>query len=237
MKCLFLAAGYATRLYPLTENFPKPLLPIKGKPLLDYFIEDLNSIGCIDEYLVVTNHKFYKHFVDWASDHTEKINIIDDGTTCNENRLGAVNDIQLVLNKLNIKDDLLILAGDNLLDFSLKSFIEYAKIKNTSCIMRYFEPNFKKIKKSANLIIDENEKVIKMIEKPERPETNWCCPPFYFYKKKDLVLISSCINNSKYHDSPGALASYIVQHSKVNSFKMVGKRIDIGTLEDYLKIK
>lgn len=237
MKCLFLAAGYATRLYPLTENFPKPLLPIKDKPLLDYFIKDLEEIGCIDEYIVVSNHKFADHFISWAKTHRVKITIVDDGTTTNENRLGAVKDIELVVNKLNIDDDLLILAGDNLLDFSLKNFIEYYKNQNTSCIMRYFESNTNKIKKSANLIIDDNDLVIKMLEKPETPESNWCCPPFYLYKKEDIKLISKCISETTYYDSPGAFAAYLSKKSTLHAFLMNGKRIDVGTLEDYLKLK
>lgn len=237
MKCLFLAAGYATRLYPLTENFPKPLLPIKGIPLLDFFINDLEKIGCVDQYIVVSNHKFYNHFVEWSKNHKQNIIVVDDGTTENENRLGAVKDIQLVVNKLDINDDILILAGDNLLDFSLKSFLDYSVSKNKTCIMRYHEPDLNKIKKSANLIIDDNDKVIEMLEKPSEPKTNWCCPPFYFYKKEDIKLINDCVRDSTYFDSPGKFASYIVNRSTVYSFLMPGKRIDVGSLEDYLKIK
>lgn len=237
MKCLFLAAGYATRLYPLTENFPKPLLPIKGVPLLDYFINDLEEIGCIDEYIVVSNHKFAHFFEKWSKTHSQKITIVDDGTTTNENRLGAVKDIQLVINNLGINEDLLVLAGDNLLDFSLKEFIIFFKEKNNSCVMRYFESNLNKIKKSANLIIDENDKIIKMLEKPETPESNWCCPPFYLYKKEDLKLIDKCINETTYFDSPGAFASFAAKNSTLYAFLMNGKRIDVGTLEDYLNLK
>lgn len=236
MKCLFLAAGYATRLYPLTENFPKPLLPIKGVPLLDYFINDLEEIGCVDEYIVVSNHKFAHFFEEWSKTHSQKITIVDDGTTTNENRLGAVKDIQLVINNLDINEDLLVLAGDNLLDFSLKEFIIFFREKNNSCVMRYFESNLNKIKKSANLIIDENDKIIKMLEKPETPESNWCCPPFYLYKKEDLKLIDKCINETTYFDSPGAFASFVAKNSTLYAFLMNGKRIDVGTLEDYLKL-
>ena len=236
MKCLFLAAGYATRLYPLTENFPKPLLPIKGVPLLDYFINDLEEIGCVDEYIVVSNHKFAHFFEEWSKTHSQKITIVDDGTTTNENRLGAVKDIQLVINNLDINEDLLVLAGDNLLDFSLKEFIIFFREKNNSCVMRYFESNLNKIKKSANLIIDENDKIIKMLEKPETPESNWCCPPFYLYKKEDLKLIDKCINETTYFDSPGAFASFVAKNSTLYAFLMNGKSIDVGTLEDYLKL-
>ena len=115
MKCLILAAGYATRLYPLTENFPKPLLEVNGKTILDWLIEDIGSLA--DEFIAVTNHKFARHFETWAQER--KIRVVDDGTSSNETRLGAVRDIQFAIEKAALDDDLLIIAGDNLLDFSL----------------------------------------------------------------------------------------------------------------------
>ena len=147
MKCLFLAAGYATRLYPLTENFPKPLLEVGGKPILDWLIDDMSQTGLISEYIVVSNHKFASIFEAWASNKTQlstinyKLSVIDDGTSSNETRLGAVKDIQFAIEKLNLDDDLLVMAGDNLLDFSLSGFINFAKQKQTTCVMRYYEPH------------------------------------------------------------------------------------------------
>ena len=120
MKCILLCAGYATRMYPLTENFPKPLLPIKGKSLIDYLIDDLSDNGLIDGFIVVSNHKFISHFNSWKQTRKENILVLDDGSTANENRLGAVKDIQFAIEKANIDDDILVLAGDNLLEFSLK---------------------------------------------------------------------------------------------------------------------
>ena len=127
MKCLFLAAGYATRLYPLTENFPKPLLEVAGKPILDWLIDDMAQTGLVDEYIVISNHKFAQIFRDWAARHTSvTIRVVDDGTMTNETRLGAVRDIQFAIEQLHLDDDLLVMAGDNLLDFSLSGFINYA---------------------------------------------------------------------------------------------------------------
>ena len=119
MKCLILAAGYATRLYPLTENFPKPLLKVGEKSILDWLVDDIAGAGLVDEYVVISNHKFAHHFEEWASSRSEKISVVDDGTETNETRLGAVRDIQFAIDKLSIDDDLLVIAGDNLLDFSL----------------------------------------------------------------------------------------------------------------------
>ena len=123
MKCLVLAAGYATRLYPLTENFPKPLLEVQGKTILDWLLEDIESAGLVNGYIVVTNHKFAPHFQRWAQSHSLPITVVDDGTGSNETRLGAVRDIQFVLDTLAIDEELLIIAGDNLLDFSMTSFL------------------------------------------------------------------------------------------------------------------
>ena len=160
MKCLILAAGYATRLYPLTENFPKPLLKVKDKTILDWMVDDIDTLGEIDEFVVISNHKFAHHFEKWAKEKKQKITGVDDGTSSNETRLGAVKDIEFALRKLNIKDDILVIAGDNLLDFSLTEFIKYAKIKNASCIMRYFEPDAKKLLKCGVVTIDEDDKLV-----------------------------------------------------------------------------
>lgn len=142
MKCLILAAGYATRLYPLTENFPKPLLKVRDKAILDWLIDDIKTSGAVDEYVVISNHKFAGHFAEWAAGRPDdKITVVDDGTSTNETRLGAVRDIQFAIDSLGLDDDMLVIAGDNVLDFSLVRFIEYASAKGTSCIMRFFEPS------------------------------------------------------------------------------------------------
>ncbi|MBO7658816.1 MAG: NTP transferase domain-containing protein, partial [Clostridia bacterium] len=127
MKCLILAAGYATRLYPLTENYPKPLLEVGGKTVLDRLVEDIDSAGMVDEFVVVTNHRFAGIFEEWAFQRRgQRITVVDDGTVSNETRLGAVRDIQFAIERLSLEDDLLVVAGDNVLDFSLTRFIEFA---------------------------------------------------------------------------------------------------------------
>ena len=119
MICAILAAGYATRLYPLTENFPKPLLKVGEKTILDWLLDDIETSGAVSEYVVISNHKFARHFEDWAKQKPYKISVVDDGTESNETRLGAVKDIQFAIDKLSLDDDMLIIAGDNVLDFSL----------------------------------------------------------------------------------------------------------------------
>ena len=233
MKCLILAAGYATRLYPLTENFPKPLLEVGGKTILDWLLEDIDSAGLVNRYIVVTNHKFAPHFQHWASSHALPITVVDDGTDSNETRLGAVLDIQFVLDTLALDEDLLIIAGDNLLDFSLTSFLRYAMGKQSSCTMRYYEPDPARLRRSGVAVIDGDERLLSLEEKPAEPHSHWCTPPFYFYTREDLGKIQTAIGEGCGVDAPGSLVAWMCVHSRMYSMEMPGHRFDIGNLESY----
>ena len=237
MKCLILAAGYATRLYPLTENCPKPLLEVKGKTILDWLIEDIETSGQVDEYVVISNHKFAHHFESWAAKKAEKITVVDDGTTSNETRLGAVKDIQFAIDALNIQDDVLVMAGDNLLDFSMTKFIDYALEKKTSCIMRYFEASPQKLRRSGVVTLDENQKVLEMVEKPQDPASNWCVPAFYYYTAADAARIPEGIAAGCGVDAPGSYVAWLCKLSPIHAMEMPGSRYDIGNLESYTQIK
>ena len=237
MKCLILAAGYATRLYPLTLNFPKPLLEIGGKTILDWLIDDIDTSGLVDEYVVISNHKFACHFNDWAKTKTQKITVLDDGTESNETRLGAVKDIQFAIEELRLDDDMLVIAGDNVLDFSLCRFIEYAKEKNSSCIMRYFEPDENRLHKCGVVEIDGSDKILSMVEKPAEPATHWCCPPFYFYTREDAGLVKKGIESGCGTDAPGSYIAWLCGQTTVHAMEMPGSRYDVGNLESYTKIK
>ena len=237
MKCLILAAGYATRLYPLTENFPKPLLKVGDKTILDWLIDDIDSSRLVDEYIVISNHKYANHFEEWATAKAQKITVVDDGTSTNETRLGAVKDIQFAIEKLSLCDDMLVIAGDNVLDFSLVDFINYARLKNTSCIMRYFEDENARLSKSGIVVIDENDKILRMEEKPLNPKSNWCCPPFYFYTKEDSLLVKTGIENGCGTDAPGSFIAWLSTVKPVHAMEMTGKRYDIGNLESYEKVQ
>ncbi len=237
MKCLILAAGYATRLYPLTENYPKPLLKVGEKTILDWLVDDIDTSGKVDEYVVISNHKFAHHFDDWAKNKAQKITVVDDGTSSNETRLGAVRDIQFAIDTLSLDDDMLVIAGDNVLDFSLTEFIDYAEKKNTSCIMRYFEASEKKLQKCGVVSIDENDLITDMEEKPEHPKSNWCCPPFYFYTREDAKLVKVGIESGCGVDAPGSYIAWLCTQTRVHAMEMPGKRYDIGNLENYAKVQ
>lgn len=233
MKCLILAAGYATRLYPLTENFPKPLLTVREKTILDWMIDDIDTLGVVDEYIVISNHKFAHHFDVWAKNKTQKITVIDDGTSTNETRLGAVADIKFAIDTLQLDGDMLVIAGDNLLDFSLTAFISYALKKQASCIMRYYEPSEKKLLKCGVVTVDESDKVLRMTEKSPTPETHWCCPPFYYYTRYDAKLFGDGIEAGCGTDAPGSFVAWLATVRDVYAMEMPGKRYDIGNIESY----
>ena len=237
MKCIILAAGYATRLYPITENFPKPLLEVGGKTILDWLIGDIDKSGTVNEYIVVSNHKFVEHFNKWADESRHNITVIDDGTTDNDNRLGAVRDIELAYKSLSAPEDCMVIAGDNVLDFSLVKFIDFFKEKNASAVMRYYEGDTARLRKSGVLSIDGDSKVTEMAEKPAEPKPHWCCPPFYIYKAEDIARIGEALENGCGADAPGSFVAWLCQRTDMYVFEMPGKRYDIGNVESYTKIK
>lgn len=233
MKCMILAAGYATRMYPLTENFPKPLLEVGGKPILDWLVDDLKPVA--EQFIVITNHKYAEHFIKWAEG--KPVMVVDDGTSTNETRLGAVCDIQFAIDKLQLSgDDLLIIAGDNVLDFSLCSFVDYIKKTGTSCTLRYWEEDPVKLRRAGISEVD-GEKLIGFEEKPLEPKSNWCTPPFYYYTAADVKKIRDAIADGCGTDAPGSLVAWMCKKSPMHSMVMPGKRYDIGNLESYQAIK
>ena len=237
MKCLILAAGYATRLYPLTENFPKPLLKVGEKTILDWMVDDIDNQHVIDSYYVITNHKFAAHFEQWTATKPQSIKVVDDGTMTNETRLGAVCDMQFAINQHHIDDDLLVIAGDNVLDFSLGIFLRYIKKKGTSCVMRFEQPDRQKLLKAGVVTVDEHDRVIRMTEKSPNPETCWICPPFYFYLRQDAKLIQQAIDEGCGVDAPGSFLAWLCSRSPVHAMAMPGSRYDIGNLASYEEVQ
>ena len=221
----------------MTENFPKPLLTVGEKTILDWLVDDIDTSGLVDEYVVISNHKFAPHFEAWARKKSQRVTVIDDGTETNEGRLGAVRDIQFAIEALGIDDDILVIAGDNVLDFSLTSFVRYAAEHRTSCVMRYFEPEAKKLSRSGVLTVADDGRVLAMEEKPAEPRSNWCCPPFYFYTREDARLVGEGIADGCGTDAPGSYVAWLSQRSTVYAMEMPGSRYDVGNLESYERIK
>ena len=267
MKCVVIAAGYATRLGELTKNFPKPLLKIGENTILGRMLDDIDRIPEIDEHIIITNHKFAPIFEEWVkantnltnvtniktntdnTDQTDKkesvksnksvfkykkpITVVDDGTETNDTRLGAVCDLLYAMDKLHIDDDLLVVAADNLLFFSFQEFVDFAKEKQTSCIMCHEQPSIEKLQRTGVVELDANNKVLGMEEKPQVPKSHWAVPPFYIYLKKDLDLVRHSVENGCGKDAPGNLAHYMVEHTTMHAWPMSAGRFDIGSLDTY----
>lgn len=256
MKNIVIAAGYATRLGELTKNFPKPLLKIGENTILGRMLDDIDQIPEIDEHIIITNHKFAPIFEQWAKDQGPRdsvkgeaaldlrpqtsdrrwqkpITIVDDGTETNDTRLGAVCDLLFAMDKLSMDDDLLVVAADNILDFSFQEFVDFAKAKGTSCIMCHDQPSIEKLQRTGVIVVDENMKVLNMEEKPQVPKSTWAVPPFYIYLKKDLDQVRHSVENGCGKDAPGNLAHYMVEHTTMHAWPMSAGRFDIGSLDTY----
>ena len=254
MKCVVIAAGYATRLGELTKNFPKPLLKIGENTILGRMLDDIDKIPEIDEHIIITNHKFAGIFEEWArerslhkvemtsdpsviSSEVEKshkpITIVDDGTETNDTRLGAVCDLLFAMEKLQIDDDMLVVAADNLLFFSFQEFVDFAREKGTSCIMCHEQPSIEKLQRTGVVELDADMRVLGMEEKPQVPKSHWAVPPFYIYLKKDLDLVRHSVANGCGKDAPGNLAHYMVEHTTMHAWPMSAGRFDIGSLDTY----
>lgn len=235
MKNIVIAAGYATRLGELTRNFPKPLLKIGENTILGRMLDDIDTISEIDEHVIVTNHRFAPIFQQWAAEqhYVKPVTIIDDGTETNETRLGAVCDLLLAIDQLGIDDDMLVVAADNLLFFSFQEFVDFARQKQTSCIMCHHQPSVEKLQRTGVIVVDEQMRVLNMEEKPQEPKSHWAVPPFYIYKKHDLPLVRHSVADGCGKDAPGNLAHYMVEHTVMHAWPMTGGRFDIGSLDTY----
>lgn len=243
MKTIVLAAGYATRLYPLTENFPKPLLEIGKNTILGRMLDDIDSIPEISGHIIVTNGRFAGIFQDWVNlgrarrPESKPVDILSDGTVTNETRLGAVRDLILAIDTYKLDEDLLVVAADNILDFSFRGFVEAFKEKGTSMIMCHHEPEIYKLQRTGVIEVDADMRVLQMQEKPEVPVSHWAVPPFYIYRREDLPLIKGAIDDGCGFDAPGNLVHYLVAKTVVHAWPMPAGRFDIGSLDTYEEAK
>ncbi len=235
MKCILLNAGYATRLYPLTKDKPKSLLLVGGKPILEHILKKVEKVDAINEIIIVSNYKFYDQFTEWKEKYkTNKIiKVLNDGTTDNSNRLGAIADIQYAIDYYKINEDILVLAGDNLFDFELTEFYNYYKDINYDCITTHELSDINDLRRTGVIEIDENNKVISFEEKPINPKSNLAVPPFYIYKSSTLPLIKKYLDEGNNPDAPGNFVPWLINHKDVYAYKFSGNRYDIGTLESY----
>jgi glucose-1-phosphate thymidylyltransferase len=236
MKVLILAAGYATRLYPLTLTQPKPLLPVAGKPMIDHVLDNLAAIDGIDRVYVVTNAKFADHFQRWADAYrTGKkaldFTIVNDGSTDDSNKLGAIGDLHLVLTREKFDDDLIVVAGDNLFNQRLDGFGRFCWEKHAPVLAVYDVGNLDEIKKYNSISIDKDGKITFFEEKPKNPTSTLTGIALYYYPKATLPLIHKYIAEGNNPDQPGRLVQWLYTRTPFYTWKVPGLWFDIGSKE------
>jgi glucose-1-phosphate thymidylyltransferase len=236
MKVIILAAGYATRLYPLTLTQPKPLLPVAGKPMIDYVLDNLAPIGGIDRIYVVTNAKFAGHFQKWADGYRAskaKLNftIVNDGSTDDTNKLGAIGDIHFVLKSQNVEDDIIVVAGDNLFSEKLSGFGRLCREKQAPVLAVYDVGNLEQIKKYNAISLDGDGSITFFEEKPKNPTSTLTGIALYYYPRSALPMIKQYIAEGNNPDQPGRLIQWLYPRLPVYTWKVPGLWFDIGSKE------
>lgn len=231
MKCIFLCAGYATRLFPLTENFPKALLKVGGRALLDYILDEVNSLDEVDEIFLVTNAKYTPHFEDWAKEkqNFKPITVINDGTYTNDDRLGAIGDINYTIEKCGINDDVLIIAGDNLFTFKLRDFVDFYKTKNAPSVCVREESDINLLKRVGVAVLDENNQITNFEEKPAEPKSKYAVYAEYIYPKEVLPVFKKYLNEGNSNDAPGNFVAYLYKNMPTYAYAFTGECYDVGT--------
>lgn len=241
MKALILAAGYATRLYPITKEYPKPLLKVGHKPIINYILDKLEKLGDIDEIIVVTNNKFISQFEKWLSElrNQKRICLVNDLTRDHSDRLGAVGDMNFVIDKKHIKDDLLVIGGDNLFDGGLEGFLDFAAAKKSSPIIGAY--NIEEKVKASNygvVELDKENKITDFQEKPKNPKSTLVAMCLYYFPKERLNLLKEYLNNkAAKEDATGFYIDWLRKKVSVYGFVFNGRWYDIGNHKFYKEAK
>ncbi len=237
MKLLILCAGYATRMYPLTKDKPKALLPVANKPVIEYILANFNQIPEIDTIYVITNAKYHSHFLNWMETYhiRKEMQIISDGTISNDARLGAIKDIQLAIEELSIKDDLLIAASDNLFTFDVRDFIKFFMSRGISVCIR--QVNDKQLLTNYNEVkLDSHCRLVSFTEKPRNPQYTLAAICVYIFPRGKLRLINEYLIEGKNPDDPGRLIQWLHKREDVFGYLFSGKWCDIGNIEQYKRV-
>ena len=236
MQCVLLAAGYATRLRPLTDNMPKALLRLGDKTILEMVTDKIDEVPEVENIYIVTNEKFHTQFEEWANTEykgAKKVKVLNDHTTSNENRLGAIGDLKYVIDNEKIDDEILVMASDNIFDFPLTDFT--AKYRETNCdmICAHTIENKEELHSMGVVELGENDKVVGFEEKPAHPKSDLGVPPFYLYKQDTLPLVDKYLDEGNNPDAPGHFIPWLIGQKDVYAYVFDAVRIDIGTPESY----
>jgi glucose-1-phosphate thymidylyltransferase len=236
MNALILAAGYATRLYPLTLNRPKPLIPVAGKPMIERVVDCLLPVPDLETLYIVTNHKFADRFADWTQQYRDRnksarFEIIDDGSTSDADKLGAIGDIYFAVEKRGLSNrDLLIVAGDNLFSDSLVNFAEFAH-EHDATIGVYDVRTLEEAKKYNQLTTNPAGIVTDFVEKPANPSSTLCAIALYYYGPETLSLLKAYLAEGNNADQPGRFVQWLHKRTDIFTYPIDGLWYDIGSHE------
>jgi glucose-1-phosphate thymidylyltransferase len=230
LKAIVLAGGYATRLYPLTRDRPKHLLEVGGRPILELLLERL-PLDELDAMYVVTNAKFAERFREWAASYPADLSVIDDGTTSDEDRLGAIGDLRLAIDTENLDDDLIVAAGDNLFTERLDGFARFGQERDAAAIAVYDVGDLEEMKRLSSIVVDADSRLISFVEKPERPESTLAGIALYFYPRAILPLVGRYLAEGNNPDQPGRLIGWLYRRTPVYAWRVPGQWFDVGTPE------
>jgi glucose-1-phosphate thymidylyltransferase len=241
MKAIILAAGYATRLYPLTIDTPKPLLEVGSKTIADRIMEKIEEVRQVDTVYVVTNHRFHRHFEEWAERarprYSKKVVVLDDGTDSDDNRKGAIGDIKLTVDTFGIDDDLLVLCGDNLFDYEVTDMVAAFESsgQDTICVKRL--PDDDDLKRYAIVLLDAKGTVTDMEEKPQKPKSTFAAYGTYVYRRDTLPLLETYRREGNNMDQPGRFPSWLYERKPVHAWIFTEDIYDIGTHEALREVR
>jgi glucose-1-phosphate thymidylyltransferase len=240
MQAILLCAGFATRMHPLTENLPKPLLKVAGRPVIDYLVEQLVGLPHLRAIHIVSNARFYDHFAAWrdkrqkdSAGRSIDIHVYNDGATANDNRLGAVADLQLAVKKIRQAGKLLVSAGDNIYRFPLQPLMQRFMKSGRHYVVALPETNPAALQRTGVLELEQNGRVSRLHEKPAAPPSHWICPPLYFFQATALPQLDAFLQTVEKPDAPGHFLGYLCRLEPVYAFRLKSSRLDIGSIDTF----
>ena len=239
MKCALLAAGYATRLYPLTRDKPKALLDVGGRTILDRILEKVERVEAVDEIIIVTNARFHGCFEEFMArrDSRKRIRCLNDGTCDNDHRLGALADLRLVVTEASVDDDLMVLGADNLFDFELSDFASFFRRVGADCITTHRIDDVEALRRTGVVELAADRRVLSFEEKPPSPKSRFAVPPFYIYTRASLPLLDEYLDSGENPDAPGNFIPWLLLRRPVYAYEFSGRRYDIGSHESYAEAR
>ncbi len=233
MKAVILCAGFGSKLYPITDDRPKQLLPVGDRPILDRIVDRLHPIHQLDQVYVVTNERFYPHFQSWfdEQEHELDLELVNDGSSTQSERLGAIRDIEYVIEEKNIQEDLLVIAGDNLLEFELTDFVSFFEEHGTA--VGITEMGEREVDSYSIVETAEDHRVIDFQEKPAAPRQSTISIGLYLFKHQHLIKIQEYLDGDRNPDEPGYLIQWLHRQVPVYGFRFDGPWYDIGDITSY----